>query len=83
MKVTRVIRNRQGFYLKMGGAWTTYFPDAEKFSDIKSVIETSKRLRLSGVDLVLVIHDKPSAEWDVVLPLADSGDPASADPQAS
>ena len=70
--VTKVIRNREGLYFKLGGGWTAYFEAAGKFPDTKDVIDTVRRFDLPEVDLVIVVSDKPSREWDVVLPLGHS-----------
>jgi hypothetical protein len=70
LNVTRVIRNHKGLYFTSGGAWTTHFQDAERFSNIQSVIEASRHYDLKGVDLVLLIHEQP-CEWDVVVRLSD------------
>lgn len=67
--MTRVIRNCEGFYFKSGGEWTMIFEEAQKFSDIQSAVAVSYQFHLSSIDLVLVVNDKPSQEWDVVLPL--------------
>ena len=67
--MTRVIRNREGLYFKSGGAWTTYFEEAQKFNDAQTAINASLEFRLTHVDLVLVVRDQPSRQWDVVLPL--------------
>jgi hypothetical protein len=37
------------------------------------VVAAKKRLGLQEVDLVLIIHDQPSPQWDVVLPLFRAG----------
>jgi hypothetical protein len=66
--MTRVIRNRAGFYFRQDGEWTDHFPDAEKFSSVAAAVAAHKRLG-HDVDLVLVIHDQPSPQWDVVLAL--------------
>jgi hypothetical protein len=67
--MTRVIRNKVGDYFKQGGEWTDHFPEAEKFSSFAAAVAAHERFGFQSVDLVLVIHDQPSAEWDVVLPL--------------
>jgi hypothetical protein len=46
-------------------------PEAEKFQDVQSVIATKKEFRLVEVSMVLIMHDVPSSQWDVVLPLID------------
>jgi hypothetical protein len=68
--MTRVIRNRAGFYLKQGGAWTAHFKEAEKFASLRAVIAKKDQLHLVRVDLVLVSRAVPS--WcDVIFPLMD------------
>jgi hypothetical protein len=68
--MSRVIRNRAGFYLKRGGAWTRQFKEAEKFASLQSAIARKDRLHLVRVDLVLVPQAAPS-RYDVVFPLMD------------
>ena len=67
--MTRVIRNREGAYFKRGGQWTTYFEEAEKFPNSGEVVASRYNYHLEDVYLVLVVWDKPSQGWDVVLPL--------------
>ena len=69
--VTRVIKNRAGFYFKQGGGWTSHFDQAEKFSNTKAAITTTQLHNLHRVDLVLIMMDKPQSQWDVVLPIFD------------
>ena len=66
--VTRVIQNLGGEYFKSGGAWTANFDDAEKFANTQAALSVRTQFKLSGVSLVLVVHDKPSPQRDVVLP---------------
>ena len=70
--MTRVIRNRDGSYFKRGGAWTTYFEEAEKFPDAGEVLVARYNYHLENVDLVLVIWDQPCQGWDMVLPLSSN-----------
>jgi hypothetical protein len=69
--VTRVIKNHEGFYLKQGGGWTTYYNESEKFNDANSALLTAQNNHLHHVDLILVLSEQPESEWDVVLPLWD------------
>ena len=71
--MTRVIRNRAGFYFKQGGEWTEHFPEAEKFGSFAAAATAQAKFQLQEVDLVLVINGQPSVEWDVVLPLSRAG----------
>jgi hypothetical protein len=67
--VIRVIQNREGLYLEQGGAWTMRFDLAEKFGDSGSAILAMQRYQLQNVYLVLIVHDEPQPQWDVVFPL--------------
>jgi hypothetical protein len=47
-----------------------YFSDAQEFDNPVTAITVVKKHRLSNVDLVLVVYDRPS-ERDVVLSLLE------------
>jgi hypothetical protein len=68
----RLIRNDAGLYWKEDGSWTSDWEEAESFGDTHAAISAKERYHLKGVALVLLVSDKPSAQYDVVLPLNDA-----------
>ena len=71
--VIRLIQNHKGLYFKQGGGWTPHFDQAENYADVTSVVRATHLHRLQNVHLVLVIHEEPEEQWDVVLPLHAPG----------
>ena len=68
----RLIRNDAGLYWKEDGTWTSDWKQAESFDDTHAAISAKERYRLKGVVLVLLVSDKPSPQYDVVLQLNDA-----------
>jgi hypothetical protein len=67
--VKRLIRQKQTKqFLTNDGGWTPDVSTAQDFANMEAVIRTEQKLNLTGVDLYLLIDDKPSA-YDVLLPL--------------
>ena len=69
--VKRLIRNKQSKkFLTADGSWTTDFSAAEDFGNIELAIKAEQKLNLNGVELLMVMEDKPS-RYDIVLPLGN------------
>lgn len=69
--VKRLIRNSATrAYLAEDGQWTFDANLAWQFKDIKELLTTARSLHLAGAEEVIQVGDKPSDQWDVVLPLA-------------
>ena len=65
----RLIRDkRTKKFLTKEGTWTTDASAAEDFGNISSVIRAEQKHNLNGVELLMVMEEKPSS-YDVVLPL--------------
>jgi hypothetical protein len=45
---------------------------ADWFADIKSAVDACQKYNLKNAELVLVVGDKPSKQFDIVLPIRDS-----------
>jgi hypothetical protein len=72
----RLIRSRKtGLYLNDDGSWTTDWQKAIGFDAFKGVWAAKEGFHLKEVDLVLVVGDKPSTQYDVILPLPDAAQP--------
>jgi len=68
--IKRVIRSRiTKMYLAESGTWTSKPEEAKDFAGIEMVISALFKYKLQDCDLVLQLHDMPSREYDVVLPL--------------
>lgn len=65
--IKRVIREKTtGAYLN-AGAWVSDFNLADVFPDTKTAFDCCYRHQIKNAELVLVMGEKPSKEYDVVL----------------
>src|SRR5437764_178440 len=71
IRVKRLIRNkRTKKFLTSAGTWTSNVSSAQDFATMRAVIKAEQEHDLTGVELFLVMENKPSI-YDVVLPLGD------------
>jgi hypothetical protein len=69
--VKRVIRSSvTGLYLRDDGSWTDDSKQAKGFLKVTEAIAARLHYELRDCDLVLQVGLEPSAEYDVVIPLA-------------
>jgi len=70
--VKRLIRNRNtGLYFSRDGAWTDDWQQAKGFAAFGDAWAEKEAHHLGEIDLVLVVGDQPSAQYDVILPLSE------------
>ena len=70
--VKRLIRNkRTKKFLTSEGTWTTDVLIAQEFATMRAVIKAEQEHDLTGVELLLLMENKPSS-YDVALPLRDA-----------
>jgi hypothetical protein len=68
-ELKRLIRDKlTKKFLTKDGSWTTDVLAAEDFGNIELVIKAEQRHNLTGVELLMVMEDKPDG-YDIVLPL--------------
>ena len=67
--MTKVIRNREGLYLREDGTWTAEFQEAKIFQSLNNVFAAKLRFQIENAYLVLVVNEEPSREYDIVLSL--------------
>jgi len=65
----RVVRNRvTSQYLQLDGSWCSQLEEAYSFLNTLTALETVQNHKLYNVEMILMIHEQPTA-WDIVLPL--------------
>jgi hypothetical protein len=66
----RILRNKAtNEYLSADGKWGMDFSSAQAFESVEAAVGEIQRLHLENAELVLVMGQKPSERFDVVLPL--------------
>ena len=74
IRVKRLIRNkRTKKFLTSKGTWTTDVSVAQDFATMRAVIKAEQQHDLTGVELLLLMENKPS-RYDVALPLRDANE---------
>lgn len=68
--VKHFVRNKATrAYLSAEGTWVEDCRLAQDFQDVKSAFRTVDRLKVKGVELVLMMGQVPSEAYDITLPL--------------
>jgi hypothetical protein len=71
-EIKRVIRHKSTLEYLKSGSWVSDFNLADWFADIKSALDACQKHKLNNVELVLILGEKPSEQYDVVLPIRNS-----------
>ena len=65
----RLIRDkRTKRFLTKEGSWTTDVSAAQDFATVRAVIAAKEKFNLTGVELLLLMEEKPSS-YDIVIPI--------------
>ena len=68
--MNRIIRKKgTRLYLSSEGGWATDWRQAQGFESMESVLSVMEKQKLTDVELVMVMGENPSEDYDVVLPL--------------
>jgi hypothetical protein len=66
----RIVRDKATrAYLSADGKWASDHQVAQEFPNMNSVWSVIQKQRLTGVELVLVVGESRSDDYDIVLPL--------------
>jgi hypothetical protein len=65
----RVIRDKSTLAYLKAGSWVSDFNAADGFANTTSALDACQKHKLNNVELVLILGEKPSNQYDVVLPL--------------